>query len=133
MRRDEIGILYDGMPELLMEIREEQVLKREYHLRLLQYQINPHFLYNSLDTINWKVLEHRDRELTGMIGHLTGFLRAGLDGHDVVSLEQRIVKISLQPLVENAIMHGMCGAARAVCADGSTGCDRAAGFLLQLE
>lgn len=140
VRGDEIGILYDGMRELLMEIREEQVLKREYHLRLLQYQINPHFLYNSLDTINWKALEHRDRELTGMIDHLTGFLRAGLDGPDVVTLEQelkhlnsyigmqqirykeqfaitvnmepelleqRIVKISLQPLVENAIMHGM--------------------------
>ncbi|WNS43171.1 histidine kinase [Paenibacillus sp. MMS20-IR301] len=139
-RGDEIGILYDGMRGLLMEIREEQVLKREYHLRLLQYQINPHFLYNSLDTINWKALEHRDRELTGMIGHLTGFLRAGLDGPDVVTVEQelkhlnsyigmqqirykeqfaitvdmepgllkqRIVKISLQPLVENAIMHGM--------------------------
>jgi len=139
-RGDEIGILYDGIRELLMEIRQEQILKREYHLRLLQYQINPHFLYNSLDTINWKALEHRDRELTDMIEHLTGFLRAGLDGHDVVTmeqelkhlnnyigmqqirykeqfiitvqmepelLEQRIVKISLQPLVENAIMHGM--------------------------
>lgn len=140
VRGDEIGILYDGIRELLMEIREEQILKREYHLRLLQYQINPHFLYNSLDTINWKALEHRDRELTGMIEYLTGFLRAGLDGHDVVTLEQElkhlnnylgmqqirykeqfaitvemepellqqtIVKISLQPLVENAIMHGM--------------------------
>ncbi|WP_139994898.1 sensor histidine kinase [Paenibacillus paridis] len=139
-RGDEIGILYDGIRELLMEIRQEQILKREYHLRLLQYQINPHFLYNSLDTINWKALEHRDRELTDMIEHLTGFLRAGLDGHDVVTMEQElkhlnnyigmqqirykeqfsisvqmepellsqnIVKISLQPLVENAIMHGM--------------------------
>ncbi|MDF2924820.1 MAG: histidine kinase [Paenibacillaceae bacterium] len=140
VRGDEIGILYDGIRELLMEIREEQVLKREYHLRLLQYQINPHFLYNSLDTIYWKALEHRDRELTGMLEHLTVFLRAGLDGADVVTvgqelkhlnsyigmqqirykeqfaicvdiapelLEQRIAKISLQPLVENAIMHGM--------------------------
>jgi len=139
-REDEIGILYDGIRELLTEIRQEQILKREYHLRLLQYQINPHFLYNSLDTINWKSLEHRDRELTDMIAYLTGFLRAGLEGTDVVTVEQdlkhlrsyigmqkirykeqfditvriepellrqKIVKISLQPLVENAIMHGM--------------------------
>jgi len=139
-RGDEIGILYDGMRELLVEIRHEQVLKKEYHLRLLQYQINPHFLYNSLDTIHWKALEHRDRELISMIDYLSGFLRAGLDTTDVVTIEQelkhlgnyigmqqirykdqftiaihidpellgqKIVKISLQPLIENAIMYGM--------------------------
>ncbi|MNI34222.1 Sensor histidine kinase YehU [compost metagenome] len=116
------------------------MLKKEYRLRLLQYQINPHFLYNSLDTIQWKALEHKDRELTSMIEYLSGFLRGGLDQIDVVTIEQEIrhlnnyigmqqirykgqftiaiqipeefmqqeiVKISLQPLVENAIMYGM--------------------------
>ena len=139
-RTDEIGVLYDGIRELLLEIRQEQVLKKEYRLRLLQYQINPHFLYNSLDTIQWKALEHKDRELTSMIEYLSGFLRGGLDQIDVVTIEQElrhlnnyigmqqirykgqftiaiqipeefmqqeIVKISLQPLVENAIMYGM--------------------------
>lgn len=140
VRADEIGVLYDGIRELLMEIGQEQVLKKEYRLRLLQYQINPHFLYNSLDTIQWKALEHKDRELTNMIEYLSGFLRGGLDQIDVVTVEQElrhlnnyigmqqirykgqftiaiqipeefmqqeIVKISLQPLVENAIMYGM--------------------------
>lgn len=139
-RKDEIGALYVGIRELLTEIRQEQIQKKEYRLRLLQYQINPHFLYNSLDTIQWKALEHRDRELSEMIRHLSNFLRLGLNQADIVSVEeelkhlnsyvslqhirhegqfeievnvdetflaQNIAKISLQPLVENAIMHGM--------------------------
>jgi sensor histidine kinase YesM len=139
-RRDEIRELYDGIRELLMEIRHEQIQKKEYQLRLLQYQINPHFLYNSLDTIQWKAFEHRDRDLTDMIRNLSYFLRSGLNQADIVTIrdelmhlnsyialqniryegqfsisvsvddglmDQQITKISLQPLVENSIMHAM--------------------------
>jgi sensor histidine kinase YesM len=139
-RRDEIRELYDGIRELLMEIRHEQIQKKEYQLRLLQYQINPHFLYNSLDTIQWKAFEHRERDLTDMIRNLSYFLRSGLNQADIVTIrdelmhlnsyialqniryegqfsisvsvddglmDQQITKISLQPLVENSIMHAM--------------------------
>jgi sensor histidine kinase YesM len=139
-RNDEIRFLYDGIRDLLHEIKLEQIQKQEYRLRMLQYQINPHFLYNSLDSIQWKAVEHRDKELSEMIRNLSFFLRHGLNQQDIVTIEeelkhlksyidlqkiryqdqftihiniseevlqQSIVKVSLQPLVENAIMHGM--------------------------
>ncbi len=139
-RNDEIRALYDGIRDLLQEIRQEQVQKKEYQLRMLQYQINPHFLYNSLDSIHWKAIEHKDKDLTVMITSLSHFLRHGLNQADIVTLGeelkhlnsylllqkiryngqfevdiqvdeellmQPIAKLSLQPLVENAILHGM--------------------------
>ncbi|MBW5448554.1 HAMP domain-containing protein [Cohnella sp. CFH 77786] len=139
-RSDEIRSLYDGIRDLLQEIRQEQIQKKEYQLRMLQYQINPHFLYNSLDSIQWKAIEHKDKDLTAMITSLSFFLRHGLNQADVVAvreelghlnsylllqriryrdqfsvdirvddelLGQQIPKLSLQPLVENAIRHGM--------------------------
>ncbi len=41
----------------------------------MEAQIDPHFLYNTLDTINWKALEHDEFEISNMVGALADILR----------------------------------------------------------
>ena len=139
-RDDEVKSLYEGIRELLQQIRQEQIQKKEFQLRMLHYQINPHFLYNTLDSIQWKAIEHKNKDIVEMIKNLTFLLRHGLHQTDIVTVEeelghinsyielqkvryqnqfrvnvdvlsefmqQKILKICLQPLVENAIMYAM--------------------------
>ncbi len=145
---DEIGklgrsldLMIDRINELLRQVKEEQIMLRKTELELLQSQINPHFLYNTLDTIVW-LAEAGDRhQVVEMVGSLSDFFRTTLNqGRDVVSIkdeirhvrsyleiqsvrykdileysievpeelyEYSIPKITLQPLVENALYHGI--------------------------
>jgi two-component system sensor histidine kinase YesM len=109
----------------------------------LQAQINPHFLYNTLDSINWLAIAAGADEISLMVNSLANFLRFSLNkGREFISianeLEQvrsyitiqkfrfknkfdviykidkevlpyTIIKLTLQPLVENAINHGFDG------------------------
>ncbi|UUZ84626.1 histidine kinase [Paenibacillus sp. P26] len=72
----------------------------------LQYQINPHFLYNSLDTIQWKAFEHRDRDLTEMIRNLSFFLRSGLDQADIVTVEDELTHLNSYIAMQNIRYQG---------------------------
>ena len=110
-------------------------------LQLLQEQINPHFLYNTLDTIMWLAIDHQDDKVVEMVAALSGFFRTSLShGEDKITIREElehvenylkiqqlrygdimeysidvpdeikkndIVKITLQPLVENALYHGL--------------------------
>lgn len=65
-RKDEFGVLYEGFNEmigkinvLIKELYQEKLLKRDVELKYLQKMINPHFLYNTLDTVNWLAKENR--------------------------------------------------------------------------
>jgi len=146
--RDEIDELGRGLNSMLDQIQnlikmvyEEQRSKREAELRILQQQIKPHFLYNTLDTIQWMAQEQRAYNIIEVVGALTRLFRVTLSqGNEMISLEQEIehvhsylviqkiryedkfeyridcpdelknlfvLKMILQPLVENSLYHGI--------------------------
>ncbi|WP_339318301.1 sensor histidine kinase [Paenibacillus sp. FSL R10-2734] len=146
--RDEIGILASGfnimmnrVEELLSNIGQEQREKREYELALIQAQIKPHFLYNTLDVIYTLSEMGRSRDVQRTTKALADFYRVVLsNGRDQISLQEElnsvrdylsiqqirysdvfdfrieiepeilsciIPKLTVQPLVENAIYHGL--------------------------
>ena len=126
---------------LRTQVVQEQEHKRDAERRLLQAQLNPHFLYNTLDTISWKALEHDAQDVSDLICALAQFFRLSLgSGQEFVPLQKELEHIEsylyiqkvryedkltyrlelderakrclvpvllLQPLVENAIYHGL--------------------------
>lgn len=153
--KDEVAMLsigfnkmVDRLSDLLHEAYMSRLKEAEMHLRqkdtelkMLQAQINPHFLYNSLETIRGMALEHDIDDIAEMAADLTRLLRYNVKHSQAIvtvgeemeiiefylriqklrfeerltyqldvpewALPQRIPKLSLQPLVENSLMHGM--------------------------
>jgi two-component system sensor histidine kinase YesM len=146
--RDEIanlGLSFNMMIkkiQMLMEKSiEEQIQIKKAELRTLQVQINPHFLYNSLDTIIWMAEGQKSDKVIDITKALSHFFRITLsEGRDRITLEDEIahiqnyliiqqmryrdildvefhinpavrpyhiLKLTLQPLIENAIYHGI--------------------------
>ena len=146
--RDELWDLEQGYNEMVQQICElleknrlEQEKKRELELTALQAQINPHFLYNTLDAIGWIAVMKGQNEIEQMVMELSRFFRLSLHKGDkkitiedemgivisYVTIEQLrnpgkfdikyeiepeitgllVPKIILQPIVENAIKHGV--------------------------
>ncbi|HCM25581.1 MAG: hypothetical protein A2Z99_08495 [Treponema sp. GWB1_62_6] len=146
--QDEIGQLGHSFNAMIEEIRNliaqvylEQQRKREAELRVLQEQIKPHFLYNTLDTIQWMAQDHGAQDIVRVVGALTKLFRVGLSrGREMIPVEEeirhvesylciqkaryedkfeysidvqegisnfRVLKLVLQPLVENALYHGV--------------------------
>ncbi len=145
---DELAVLnssFNQMVEkignLVEDIRIEQLNLRVTELKLLQAQINPHFLYNTLDTIIWLAEAGEKEQVVVMVSALSDFFRTTLSkGRDYISVREeeahihsylkiqkvryrdildydiqideelyqyRILKLTLQPLVENALYHGI--------------------------
>lgn len=149
-----IGTRLDNMLAAIVEHAERtaaetfrlRLEKREAELRLLQAQINPHFLYNTLDTIKWLALRNGGQEVADRIGALGRYFRLTLSkGKDVIPLDEELElvrlyvgmqndryhgfvrlniyadpsisdfslpKLTIQPLVENSIVHGILGGER---------------------
>ncbi|MEW4414873.1 histidine kinase [Clostridium sp. AN503] len=146
--RDEIEILAGGFNDmaenlqlLIKRTKEDEQKMRKLDLRLLQEQINPHFLYNTLDTIVWLIECNKADEAVNMVVTLSDFFRLVLSkGKEIISLKEeqqhirsyleiqevryrdileyhiqidpglydyQILKLTLQPLVENALYHGI--------------------------
>ncbi|WP_164511933.1 sensor histidine kinase [Lacticaseibacillus daqingensis] len=87
----EIQALYSSFQRLLNEINElvvkdyqAKLLIQEVEYKFLQAQINPHFLYNTLNSINWLAINNHDQQTAEMITALATLLRGKLSSHDQV-------------------------------------------------
>lgn len=85
-RKDEIGSLiqsYNHMmrriQELIQENYQTKIAQKEFEMKALQAQINPHFLYNSLSIINWKAIEANQKEISRITLDLSSFYRTTLN------------------------------------------------------
>lgn len=133
--------MLERIETLMKEEKEQEALTRIYELKALTSQINPHFLYNTLDTIIWMAEFQDHQKVVDITKALSNYFRLSLNaGEEIVTLRQEIEhvrqylfiqkerygdkleytifepddipdiklpKIVLQPLVENAIYHGI--------------------------
>lgn len=135
------NIMTEEIKNLIDQRDKEQQIKRRSELRALQSQINPHFLYNTLDSIIWMAEWGKNQEVVRMTSSLAKLLRRSISNEqEVVTvaeeveytesyltiqkmrykdkleyeitiekeiLQAKVVKLILQPLVENSIYHGI--------------------------
>ncbi len=99
---DEINELVEKLNGTISQLREEkervrieQLLKRRAELKALQSQINPHFLYNTLDSINWLAANIEAHDISRMTTSLATLFRNGLNqGSEIISLEDELNHVS---------------------------------------
>lgn len=148
-KSDEIGKLTNAFNHMVKQINEliiskyqQELLAQKAEFRALQAQINPHFLYNTLDMLNWQLVLRGEDDLSNSVISIGNLLRYSMSGGQInVSLKEELnnvkdylsvqfsisgkkvvysinaadednillPRLSLQPLVENAITHGFKG------------------------
>lgn len=90
-----LGYLYNSMvgriKALIDDVYASSLKQREAELKALQSQINPHFLYNTLNMINWSALQKGDKDISEMVVSLSQVFRLSLNsGNEFVELEQEV-------------------------------------------
>lgn len=145
---DEVGhlnndfiLMINKINELINESYLKQILVKETQLKALQAQINPHFLYNTLESINWLAIANNQNDISLMVISLGNLLRSSISNKEsIITLEEElkllndyiniqkirfdkrlefhcdvdeyvqkfyILKLTLQPIVENSIKYGL--------------------------
>lgn len=144
---DELGLLAQGFNRMAQQVEENlrcaverQRELNETRIRMMQAQLNPHFLYNTLDSMKWMGVTHGVPQVATLAQDLAGILRTSISGEEFVTLEQElelleryidiqlirfedrfaceievddslmhllVPKMVLQPIVENAVIHGV--------------------------
>lgn len=145
--RDEIGILSLNFNRMIARIHylinqvyEEERLRQQSQMKFLMFQINPHFLFNTLETINWMARIEGVPEVGKLSKALGDLMREGIKGKDFITLSEELESVKkyiyiqkvryvdkfemqydidpnvlsvivprfiLQPIIENAIVHGL--------------------------
>ena len=144
---DQLGIKINEMLDTIQAVtalREEDLqVNQTLELSLLRAQLNPHLLYNTLNSVLWNLENHQDKNAANLIASLSGYFQYALSkGNQIIPLQDeitliqyyldlqriarhknfilnldisqqhlsvRIPKLTLQPIVENAILHGFDG------------------------
>lgn len=148
VRQDELGVLHQHFDDMISEFADliednyvKQLLLKDARIKTLEQQINPHFLYNTLESINWRAKMIGDKEISIMAESLGNLLRSTIsEKSDVIPLfkelsivecyiqiqkmrfderlefytdiddslyNEMIPKMSIQPLIENAIKYSL--------------------------
>lgn len=146
--QDEIGDLIHGFGKMVGQIKHlidevyvAKIHQKEYEMKALQAQINPHFLYNSLSLINWRAIRIQADDISEMAQLLSSYYRTTLNkGNNLITVSDELINVQsytkiqlimhsnsfdveyqiddmvlsymmpnlmLQPLIENAIIHGI--------------------------
>jgi len=88
---DGFNTMAERAGELLKQVRVTMEGQKNAELSAMEAQIDPHFLYNTLDTINWKAIEKGDYEISAMVGALADILRYTIrNPGDTVSISQEL-------------------------------------------
>ncbi len=86
------NIMMETVNDQLRLIRESGQREKEAELRALEAQINPHFIYNSLDSINWLAIENGQKEISNMLGKFAQILRYQIQKSNmVVTIEEELI------------------------------------------
>ena len=135
------NVMMDKLEESMEEIRIKQEQLSQTRLNALQSQIQPHFLYNTLDCIHWQAVAEGNKEISTLVKALASYYRICLSkGKDIIPLSEELrhiqyyvviqnmrydnrihlyisvddkyqkvmlPKLTLQPMVENAVEHGI--------------------------
>lgn len=146
-RIDEFGKLSSSFNDMVYRLKDymdnkvkQQKQLNESNIKMMQAQLNPHFIYNTLDTIKWIAKENDVKEIVTLVTRLAKILRSSISSDQLTTLREELIivesymeiqqlrfdgkfefsvdmkehmknyiipKLCIQPLVENAIIHGL--------------------------
>lgn len=111
-QKDEIGNLTNDISDmtqkldsLIHTVYEKEIQQKRFELKALQAQINPHFLYNTLQTVNWIAIENDADEISDLVINLSNFYRATLNNNeDESSVEDEIKMLKSYLDIEKIVL-----------------------------